>query len=56
MGSAEADVCTAQYQRLNLMALRELLRAMARIWPDMAEIQPLLNKIEAGLARIGDAQ
>lgn len=54
MGSAAADVCTAQYQRLNLMALRELLRAMARIWPDLAEVQPLLSKVEAGLARIGD--
>lgn len=54
MGSAAADVCTAQYLRLNLMGLREQLRAMVRIWPDMAEVQPLLSKIEAGLARIGD--
>lgn len=54
MGSAEADICTAQYQRLNLMALRELLRTMARIWPDLAEVGPLLSKVEAGLARIGD--
>ncbi len=54
MGTAEGDFCTVQYQRMNLMALRDLLRAMARIWPDLAEVQPVLRKVEAGLAKFGD--
>lgn len=53
-GSLAGDLCTAQYQRQNLLALREMLTAMARIWPDLAEVQPVLQKVNAGLARMGD--
>lgn len=50
----EADICRAQMQRHQLLALRDGLRAMARVYPDMAEIAPQLAEADAALAAMGD--
>lgn len=50
----QADVCRAQAQRNSLVAIREGLKAMGRVYPDMAEVAPRLAQVNAALARIGD--
>lgn len=52
--SLQADLCRAQAQRNLLVAIREGLKAMARVYPDMAEVAPRLAQVNAALARIGD--
>lgn len=48
------DLCRAQGQRNSLIAIREGLKAMSRVYPDMAEIDPRLAQVNAALAKIGD--
>lgn len=48
------DLCRAQGQRNSLIAIREGLKAMARVYPDMAEVAPRLAQVNAALAKIGD--
>lgn len=48
------DLCRAQSQRNLLIAIREGLKAMSRVYPDMAEVAPRLAQANAAIARIGD--
>lgn len=50
----EDDICRAAAQRHALLAVRAGLAAMARVYPDMAEVAPRLAEAEAALAGIGD--
>lgn len=52
--SAQADICRAQAQRNSLIAIREGLKAMIRVYPDMAEVAPRLAQVNAALTKIGD--
>lgn len=52
--SMQADICQAQAQRNSLIAIREGLKAMARVYPDMAEVTPRLAQANSALAKIGD--
>lgn len=48
------DICRAEMQRHQLMALRAGLAAIARVYPDMAEVAPQRAAADAALADIGD--
>lgn len=48
------DICRAQSQLQNLIAIREGLTAMGRVYPDMAEVGPMLAKAKAAIGTIGD--
>lgn len=50
----EDDICRAAAQRHALTALRAGLAAMARVYPDMAEVAPQLAAADAALAAIGN--
>lgn len=50
----EDDLCRAAAQRHALLALRAGLAAMARLYPDMAEVAPRLMEAEAALATMRD--
>lgn len=52
--SVEQDLCRARDQLQSLIAIREGLKAMARVYPDMAEVAPQLAQANAAIARIGD--
>jgi hypothetical protein len=52
--SAERDLCRASGQRNLLLAIRDGLKAIGRVYPDMAEVGPRLAQVNAALARIGD--
>jgi len=48
------DICRAEMQRHQLLAQRAGLAAIARVYPDMAEVAPQLAAADAALARIGN--
>jgi hypothetical protein len=48
------DLCRAQAHRNSLIAIREGLKAISRVYPDMAEVAPRLAQANAAIARIGD--
>lgn len=50
----EQDICRAEAQRHQLMALVAGLSAMARVYPDMAEVAPRLGEAKAALAAMRD--
>jgi hypothetical protein len=50
----EEDLCRARTQRNSLIAVREGLKAMSRVYPDMAEVGPILAQANSAIARIGD--
>lgn len=52
--SVEDKLCVARINRYNLLALREAVNAIGRIYPDMAEVAPALTKIDAAIAKVGD--
>jgi hypothetical protein len=52
--SLAQDICRAKLQRYSLLAIREGLKAMGRVYPDMAEVAPALAKANAAIARVGD--
>lgn len=54
VSTVEADQCRARTQRHSLLAIREGLNAMQRVYPDMAEVAPRLAQVNAAIARIGD--
>ncbi|MFM7377608.1 MAG: hypothetical protein ACKO1O_05685 [Erythrobacter sp.] len=48
------DICRAEMQRHQLLALKAGLAAIARVYPDMAEVAPQLAAADAALADIGN--
>jgi hypothetical protein len=48
------DICRAKLQQRSLIAIREGLTAMAKVYPDMAEVSPMLARANAAIAAIGD--
>lgn len=48
------DICRAERQRHALMAVRAGLAAMARVYPDMAEVAPRLAEADSALAAMGN--
>ncbi|MFM5930582.1 MAG: hypothetical protein ACKOPQ_06710 [Novosphingobium sp.] len=52
--SAAQDLCRARSQRFAVLAIREGLVAMRRVYPDMAEVGPALAQADAALARMGN--
>jgi hypothetical protein len=48
------DVCRAKAQQRSLISIREGLKAMGRVYPDMTEVAPILAKANAAIAKIGD--
>ena len=48
------DICRAKMQRYNLIAIREGLKAIGRVYPDMAEVAPMLARANAAITQIGD--
>lgn len=50
----EQDLCRARSQRYLLISIREGLKAIGRVYPDMAEVGPALAQANAAIARIGD--
>lgn len=52
--SVEQDVCMAKGQRMSMLALRDGLTGIARLYPDMGEVRPVLANAEAALRSMGD--
>lgn len=52
--SAEQDLCMARGQRMSVRAIRDGLAGIGRIYPDMAEVGPMLTKADAALDHMGD--
>ncbi|MFM5907926.1 MAG: hypothetical protein ACKOPO_10135 [Novosphingobium sp.] len=52
--SPAQDLCRARTQRFAVLAIREGLHAMRRVYPDMAEVGPALAQADAALARMGN--
>lgn len=50
----EQDICLAKGQRMSMLALRDSLAGIARIYPDMNEVGPILGRAEAALKTMGD--
>lgn len=50
----EQDICLAKGQRMSMLALRDSLAGIAKIYPDMNEIGPILGRAEAALKTMGD--
>ncbi len=50
----EQDICTAKGQRMSMLALRDGLAGIAKIYPDMAEVGPVLARAEAALKIMGN--
>jgi len=50
----EDDICRAETQRHMVIALRAGLAAMARVYPDMAEVAPQLAEADAALGAMGN--
>lgn len=50
----EEKVCTGKTALYNLLAMREAVVAVGRIYPDMEEVAPTLQQIDAALETIGD--
>jgi len=51
--SLGSDLCRAKANYYSLLGIRDGLRAVAGIYPDLSEVTPLLTKTESALARIG---
>lgn len=51
--SAEQDLCNAKGQRLSVLAVRDGLAGIARLYPDMGEAQAALAQANAALAKMG---
>jgi hypothetical protein len=51
--SLGSDLCRAKANYYTLLGIRDGLRAVAGIYPDLSEVTPLLTKTEAALAKIG---
>lgn len=50
----EQDICTAKGQRMSMLALRDGLEGIAKLYPDMAEVAPLLARTQSALRSMGD--
>lgn len=50
----EQDICLAKGQRMSIVALRDSLAGIAKIYPDMTEVAPILGRAEAALKTMGD--
>lgn len=51
---AEQDICMARGQRISVLAVRDGLRGIAKVYPDMAEVGPVLAQADAALRSMGD--
>lgn len=51
--SLSSDLCGAKANYYTLLGIRDGLKAVAGIYPDLTEVSPLLTKTEAALAKIG---
>ena len=52
----EEKVCTGKTAFYNLLAMREAVVAIGRIYPDMEEVAPALQSLDAAIAKIGDEE
>ncbi|WP_430443852.1 hypothetical protein [Sphingorhabdus contaminans] len=52
----EQDICLAKGQRMSIVALRDSLAGIAKIYPDMTEVGPILGRAESALKKMGDDQ
>jgi hypothetical protein len=52
----EEKVCTGKTALYNLLAMREAVVAVRRIYPEMAEVAPVLQSINEAIAKIGDEE
>ncbi len=50
----EQDICMAKGQRMSVIALRDGLVGIGKIYPDMAEVGPMLARANAALKAMGD--
>jgi hypothetical protein len=50
----EQDICMAKGQRMSMVALRDGLAGIGKIYPDMAEVGPMLARAEEVLRKMGD--
>lgn len=50
----EQDICAAKGKRMSMLALRDGLAGIAKIYPDMAEVGPVLARAEAALKTMGN--
>ncbi len=50
----EQDICLAKGQRISVLALRDGLTGIGRLYPDMAEVAPMLSRAQAALKTMGD--
>ena len=50
----EQDICLAKGQRMSMLALREGLAGISKIYPDMNEVGPILARADAALKMMGD--
>ncbi len=50
----EQDICTAKGQQMSMVALRDGLAGIGKIYPDMAEVAPMLARAQAALKTMGD--
>jgi hypothetical protein len=50
----EQDICTAKAQRMSMIAVRDGLAGIAKLYPDMAEVGPVLARAQSALRSMGD--
>ena len=50
----EQDICLAKGQRISMLALRDSLEGISKIYPDMNEVGPVLARAQAALKTMGD--
>jgi hypothetical protein len=50
----EQDICMAKGQRMSMVALRDGLAGIGKLYPDMAEVGPMLARAQAALKTMGD--
>ena len=50
----EQDICSAKGQRMSMLALRDGLAGIAKLYPDMVEVGPVLARTQSALRGMGD--
>lgn len=52
--SVDQDICIAKGQRVSILALRDGLVGMGKVYPDMTEVGPVLAQAQMALNAMGD--
>jgi hypothetical protein len=50
----EQDICMAKGQRMSMIALRDGLAGIGKLYPDMAEVGPMVARAQTALKTMGD--